>query len=508
MCMVANVVDVFQERKAQLLAALLEHIQISFIALFFAVLIAIPLGIYLTNKKKIAESIIGISAVLQTIPSLALLGLLIPLFGIGKVPAIIALVVYALLPILRNTYTGINEVDPSLKEAALAMGMNRSKRLVKVELPLAMPVMMAGIRTAMVLIVGTATLAALIGAGGLGDIILLGIDRNNTALILIGAIPAAILALIFDVALKKLESLSFKKTITTLSLISLVALGMIFFPLLSSKQQDEIVIAGKLGAEPEILINMYKLLIEQETDLTVTLKPGLGKTSFVFNALKSGSIDIYPEFTGTAISEFLKEEAINNNQEDVYLQAKEGMQKQFDMVMLSPMRYNNTYALAVSEELAESYQLQKISDLKPIEQKVKAGFTLEFNDREDGYVGIQKRYGIAFTTLATMEPKLRYQAIQSGDINLLDAYSTDSEIRQYKLRVLEDDQALFPPYQGAPLLRKETLSDYPEIGEALNQLADHITDDEMREMNYQVNVEGKLAAEVAKEYLVKIGLLK
>lgn len=506
--MVANVVDVFQERKAQLLAALLEHIQISFIALFFAVLIAIPLGIYLTNKKKIAESIIGISAVLQTIPSLALLGLLIPLFGIGKVPAIIALVVYALLPILRNTYTGINEVDPSLKEAALAMGMNRSKRLVKVELPLAMPVMMAGIRTAMVLIVGTATLAALIGAGGLGDIILLGIDRNNTALILIGAIPAAILALIFDVALKKLESLSFKKTITMLSLISLAALVMIFFPLLSSKQQDEIVIAGKLGAEPEILINMYKLLIEQETDLTVTLKPGLGKTSFVFNALKSGSIDIYPEFTGTAISEFLKEEAINNNQEDVYLQAKEGMQEQFDMVMLSPMNYNNTYALAVSEELAESYQLQKISDLKPIEQKVKAGFTLEFNDREDGYVGIQKRYGIAFTTLATMEPKLRYQAIQSGDINLLDAYSTDSEIRQYKLRVLEDDQALFPPYQGAPLLRKETLIDYPEIGEALNQLADHITDDEMREMNYQVNVEGKLAAEVAKEYLVKIGLLK
>ncbi|WNN78041.1 osmoprotectant update ABC transporter permease/substrate-binding subunit OpuFB [Lysinibacillus capsici] len=506
--MVANVVDVFQERKAQLLAALLEHIQISFIALFFAVLIAIPLGIYLTNKKKIAESIIGISAVLQTIPSLALLGLLIPLFGIGKVPAIIALVVYALLPILRNTYTGINEVDPSLKEAALAMGMNRSKRLVKVELPLAMPVMMAGIRTAMVLIVGTATLAALIGAGGLGDIILLGIDRNNTALILIGAIPAAILALIFDVALKKLESLSFKKTITTLSLISLAALVMIFFPLLSSKQQDEIVIAGKLGAEPEILINMYKLLIEQETDLTVTLKPGLGKTSFVFNALKSGSIDIYPEFTGTAISEFLKEEAINNNQEDVYLQAKEGMQEQFDMVMLSPMNYNNTYALAVSEELAESYQLQKISDLKPIEQKVKAGFTLEFNDREDGYVGIQKRYGIAFTTLATMEPKLRYQAIQSGDINLLDAYSTDSEIRQYKLRVLEDDQALFPPYQGAPLLRKETLIDYPEIGEALNQLADHITDDEMREMNYQVNVEGKLAAEVAKEYLIKIGLLK
>ncbi|RIL78928.1 ABC transporter permease, partial [Staphylococcus equorum] len=139
---------------------------------------------------------------LQTIPSLALLGLMIPLFGIGTVPAIIALVVYALLPILRNTYTGVTGVDPSLIEAAKGIGMKPVRRLSKVELPLAMPVIMAGIRTAMVLIIGTATLAALIGAGGLGDLILLGIDRNNTALILIGAIPAALLAIIFDIVLR------------------------------------------------------------------------------------------------------------------------------------------------------------------------------------------------------------------------------------------------------------------------------------------------------------------
>jgi osmoprotectant transport system permease protein len=502
-----NFFEVFSERKGQLMASLLEHIQISFIALFFAVVIAIPLGIYLTNKKKIAESIIGISAVLQTIPSLALLGLLIPLFGIGKVPAIIALVVYALLPILRNTFTGINEVDPSLKEAAMAMGMNKRKRLVKVELPLAMPVIMAGIRTAMVLIVGTATLAALIGAGGLGDIILLGIDRNNTALIILGAVPAAILALVFDFLLKKLESLSFRKTVTALSMISIVALSIMILPLLNFKEQEEIVIAGKLGSEPEILINMYKLLIENETDLTVQLKPGLGKTSFVFNALKSGSIDIYPEFTGTAISEFLKEEAINNNQEDVYHQAKEGMMNKFGMVMLSPMKYNNTYALAVSKEMAETYDLQSISDIKPIQETIKAGFTLEFNDREDGYLGIQNRYGITLSNITTMEPKLRYQAIETGNIDLLDAYSTDSEIRQYNLQVLADDQQLFPPYQGAPLLRKETLDKYPEIETALNKLANRITDDEMREMNYQVNVEGKNVEDVAREYLIKAGLL-
>ncbi|MEK5333018.1 MULTISPECIES: osmoprotectant update ABC transporter permease/substrate-binding subunit OpuFB [unclassified Lysinibacillus] len=502
-----NFFDVLNERKGQLIASLIEHVQISFIALFFAVIIAIPLGIYLTNKKKIAESVIGISAALQTIPSLALLGLLIPLLGIGKTPAIIALVVYALLPILRNTFTGINEVDPSLKEAAMAMGMNTTRRLVKVELPLAMPVIMAGIRTAMVLIVGTATLAALIGAGGLGDIILLGIDRNNTSLIILGAVPAAILALVFDYLLKKLESLSFKRTVTALSAICVAAIVLIVLPFLNFNDKEDIVIAGKLGSEPEILINMYKLLIENDTDLHVQLKPGLGKTSFVFNALKSGSIDIYPEFTGTAIAEFLKEQAVSNDQEDVYKQAKEGMLEKFDMVMLNPMQYNNTYALAVSKQMAETYQLQTISDIKAIQDTIKAGFTLEFNDREDGYLGIQKRYGINIASITTMEPKLRYQAIQSDNIDLLDAYSTDSELRQYDLTVLIDDQQLFPPYQGAPLLRKETLEKYPELEKVLGKLANQITDDEMREMNYQVNVEGKNIEDVARTFLENAGLL-
>lgn len=496
------------DRKEELLSALLEHIQISFIALFFAVLIAIPLGIFLTRRKQISEGIIGITAVLQTIPSLALLGLLIPLFGIGKVPAIIALVIYALLPILRNTYTGINEVDPSLIEAARAMGMNSKRRLMKVELPLAMPVIMAGIRTAMVLIVGTATIAALIGAGGLGDLILLGIDRNNTALIVLGAIPAALLAILFDLVLRRFERVSFKKSLITIGTISLAVLLMMVMPFLGGKNEEEIVIAGKLGSEPEILINMYKLLIEEETDHTVQLKPGLGKTSFVFSALENGNIDIYPEFTGTAISEFLKETAASTNREEVYQQAKEGMRKKFDMEMLQPMDYNNTYALAVPEQLAKESNLKSISDLKTIESKLKAGFTLEFSDREDGYKGIQKLYGLNLPSLITMEPKLRYGAMKNGEINLVDAYSTDSELQRYNLIVLEDDKNLFPPYQGAPLLRAETAEEYPEIVEALNKLAGKINDDEMRKMNYQVNVEGKTAEETAREYLIKAGLLE
>nr|WP_050614392.1 ABC transporter permease/substrate-binding protein [Bacillus testis] len=500
--------DVFAERQGQLGSALLQHIQLSFISLLIAVIIAIPLGIYLTKKPRIAEGIIGITAVLQTIPSLALLGLLIPLFGIGKVPAIIALVVYALLPILRNTYTGIKEVDPSLIEAARAMGMNNTKRMMKVELPLAMPVIMAGIRTGMVLIVGTATLAALIGAGGLGEIILLGIDRNDTALIILGAIPTALLAILIDFILRRFEKLSFKTALASIAALVVVVALAIGIPYLSKGTDDKIVIAGKLGSEPEILINLYKELIEADTDYSVELKPGLGKTSFVFNALKSGSIDIYPEFTGTAITEFLKENATSTDAKDVYNQARAGLKKTFNMELLKPMEYNNTYAIGVSKTVAEQYGLEKLSDLKAYENQLKAGFTLEFSDREDGYKGIKKKYGIEFAHLKTMEPKLRYRAVKIGDIDIVDAYSTDSELRQYKLKVLKDDLHLFPPYQGAPLLKEETLEKYPDLKKALNKLSGKITDDEMRQMNYEVNVNGKSPAEVAKAYLQKEKLIK
>ncbi|MBP2000125.1 osmoprotectant transport system permease protein [Paenibacillus shirakamiensis] len=502
-----NVMNTFVERKGQLFTALLQHIQLSLVALFFALLIAIPLGIYLTRKRKVAEFIIGITAVLQTIPSLALLGLLIPLFGIGIVPAMIALIVYALLPILRNTYTGIKEVSPLLIEAASAMGMNSRKRLIKVELPLAMPVIMAGVRTAAILIIGTATMAALIGAGGLGDLILLGIDRNDSSLIILGAVPAALLAILFDISLRQMEKISFKKTMITAGVFALIVVLVVTIPWMGKGSKQELVIAGKLGSEPEILINMYKLLIEQDTDLNVELKPGLGGTSLVYNALKSGSIDIYPEFSGTAIAEFLKEKPINTDSKSVYEQAQAGMAKKLNMVMLEPMQYNNTYALAVPQKLSQQYQLKKISDLVQVQNQIHAGFTREFTDRSDGYPGLKKVYNLNFPSITTMESKLRYTALNSGDINLVDAYSTDSELQQYKMTVLEDDKHFFPPYQGAPLLKQVTLDEHPELKGVLNKLGGKVTDDEMRKMNYEVAVQGKSAKQVAEEFLREAGLL-
>ena len=497
----------FLEKKDELFSGIVEHIQISFIALIIALIIAIPLGIYLSYHKKLANIVIAINGVIQTIPSLAILALLIPIVGIGRKPAIIALILYALLPILHNTYTGITGVDPMYMVTSRALGMNKFQQLTKVQLPLAMPVIMTGVRTAAVLIIGTATLASLVGAGGLGKLILLGLDRNNNYLILLGAIPAALLAILFDFIFKQLEKLSIKKILIFLILITFACL----FGSISSfnnTKKDKLIISGKLGSEPEILINMYKILIEENSKLGVELKPGLGKTSFVFNALKNGDIDIYPEFSGTAVFTFLKETPVNNNAEDVFNQAQKGMETKFKMVMLKPMKYNNTYAIAVSKKFADENNLKTISDLARVKDKIKAGFTREFNDREDGYSGLKKLYQFEIPNIKEFEPKLRYVAVQSGDINLVDAYSTDPELAQYNMVILKDDKHLFPPYQGSPMMREETLKKYPKLRNILEKISGKISDEEMSTMNYRVSVKGEKAEDVAREYLRNAGIIK
>ncbi|WP_423190181.1 ABC transporter permease/substrate-binding protein [Alkalibacterium sp. f15] len=504
----SGLIETFQQRQQDVWTALIEHMQLSFISLVIAVLIAVPLGIFLMERKKIAEPIIQVTAIFQTIPSLAVLGLLIPIVGIGFVPAIIALFIYALLPILRNTYTGLTGIDPSLNEAADAMGMDRFRKLTKVQLPLALPVIMAGIRTATVLIIGTATVAALIGAGGLGSLILLGINRGNNYLIILGAVPSALLAILFDRLLSYLQHTSLKKTMIILSSAFVVMGSILVVPLLF-QDDDDIVIAGKLGSEPEILMNIYKLLIEDQTDLTATVEPNFGETSFVFNALRSGEVDIYTEFTGTVLGNFFDEvPEPGTSREVVYEDARDRLQETYDMTLLEPMDFNNTYALATTAEFAEENNLETISDLAPVANSVSAGFTIEFNDREDGYPGIQNMYGFSFGEVITMEPQLRYTAMEQGDVNVIDAYSTDSQIEVYDLVVLEDDQQLFPPYQGAPLMMTALIEEHPEIEEVLSILSGRITDDQMRNMNYQVDEEDRPAEDVARDFLIEEGLLE
>lgn len=195
----------FNSNWGNLGVALGQHIFLSVVSILIGCIVSIPLGIYITRHKRVASVVLAIVSIIQTIPSLALLGFMIPIFGIGTTPTIIALSLYALLPIVRNTYTGIREVDASLIEAGRGMGMTKSQILWQVELPLSRNVIMAGVRTATVLTIGVATLATFIGAGGLGDLIMRGVDMIDTPLILVGAIPAALLAIVFDALLHWLD---------------------------------------------------------------------------------------------------------------------------------------------------------------------------------------------------------------------------------------------------------------------------------------------------------------
>jgi len=498
----------FQERFGDWLTALGQHLQLSLLTLLLAIFLAVPLAIYLSTRKRASNWVLQVAGIFQTIPSMALLGLFIPIMGIGTLPALTALVIYAIFPILQNTITGLQGIDPSLEEAGVAFGMTKWERLKKFEIPLAMPVIMSGIRTAAVMIIGTATLAALIGAGGLGSFILLGIDRNNASLILIGALSSAFLAIAFNLLLKWMEKAKLR-TIFVAFAVMVIGLGASYTPsLLPKPKKENLVIAGKLGPEPEILANMYKILIEENTDMTVTVKPNFGKTTFLYEALKKGDIAIYPEFTGTVTESLLKPAPqVGHDPGAVYQAARDGIKRQDDLALLKPMAYQNTYAVAVPKKIAQEYGLKTISDLKKVEGQLKAGFTLEFNDREDGNKGLQKVYGLNLQ-VSTMEPALRYQAIQSGDIQITDAYSTDAELARYDLVVLEDDKQLFPPYQGAPLMKEGLLKKHPELEGILNKLAGKITEKQMSQMNYQVGVEGKSAAQVARDFLIQEGILQ
>lgn len=488
---------------------LLTHLWLSGLALIAAVVIAVPAAVLFARRRRAAEAVLQFTNVLQTIPSLALLGLLIPFVGIGSPPVLIALTLYALLPIFQNTYLGLTQIDQSIQDAYTAFGLSRWQSLWRIELPMALPAMISGIRTAAVLIVGTATLAALIGAGGLGNLILLGIDRNNMTMTFTGALLSALLAVGVSGIIGRLQKSRRKLPIILALAVGFGALGLSQVSFTPATQN--VVIAGKMGSEPDILISMYKLLIEREhPNIRVTVKPNFGKTTFLFNALNSGEIDIYPEFTGTVLEALVQIPPEQKNRhlspDETYRLGKQLLAEQYQLEFLPPMSYQNTYALAVKESYGATHQLKTISDLKQAAPDIRAGFSLEFTDRADGYKGMQAA-GITLKHIVSLEPALRYTALLNDKIDLVEAFSTDAELKQYQLRLLKDDISLFPAYQGAPLMKAEFAAKNPQIVAALNRLAGKISEAEMSEMNYRVKVQGESAENVARDYLEKNGLL-
>lgn len=385
-------------KKGQLLSLALKHIQLSALAVVIAILIGIPLGILIAKKRKLAPSIIGLANILQAIPSLALMGFLIPFLGIGETPAIIMVCLYSLLPIIKNTYTGLSNINPATIEAGKAMGMTESQLLRMVQLPLALPIIMAGIRISAVTAVGLMTIAAFIGAGGLGGLIFTGIQTVNPEMILAGAIPACILALLMDFIIGKVEKVvdpknkNNKRSKQFVGITAIILVIALIIPMFSGlfRGNNNITIGSKSFTESRILGNIYAILIEENTDLNVIRKFDMAGTDVLFKATDMGEIDMYPEYTGTILVNILKEKSISDP-DKTYQIAKKDLKEKYNIELLKPLGFNNTYTLAVRQDTAKKYNLNSFSDLAKVSQNLIIGPTMEFIGRPDGLNGLQKK---------------------------------------------------------------------------------------------------------------------
>ena len=516
--------DYIIENKDQIISLCIEHIELTAIALIIAIIIGVPIGILISYKRNLNKPILGITSVTQAIPSMALLGFMIPFLGIGTAPAIVVVVLYSLLPIIKNTYTGITNISPATIEAATGIGLTKAQILTKIQIPQALPIIMAGVRISSVSAVGLMTMAAFIGGGGLGYLIFSGIRTVNNYQILAGAIPACILALLVDYFFGAIEKLvtpislqneknnqeKIKKSqrknkiivVGTIILIAFLFLNEIDF----AKKSDNVIRVGsKDFTEQEILCYMTSHAIENNTAIDVEEECNLGGAQVVFSALTNDNIDLYIDYAGTDYTDILKHKPISDV-DKVYKTIKKEMKQKYNVEVLNQMAFNNTYALAVTKDTAEKYNLKTISDLAKVSNNLIIAPTLEFINREDGLSGLEKAYGLTFKDTIGIDGSPRYTALQNNNAQVIDAFTTDGLLKKFNLTVLEDDKNFFPPYYAIPLVRSETLKKYPEIEKVLNALGPYLTDEVMQDLNYQVDELGKSPEKVATDFLNMINL--
>jgi osmoprotectant transport system permease protein len=485
-----------------------EHLILVAVAMTTAISIGIPLGIIITRQPQLAKPILGIANAIQTIPSLAIFGFLIAvpfLGGIGKTPAIVALSLYALLPLIRNTYTGITSINPAIQEAARAMGMTEWQMLWRVEIPLALGVILAGVRVATVICVGIATIAAAIGGGGLGVFIFQGLTRIDNRLILAGAIPSAIIAIIADLVIGWLEGYlkqpgKRKQWLVGLFVGISILLGLSFWAI-ARQPAASVIIGSKNFTEQVILGEILAQQIEAKTNLTVDRRFNLGGDLIVHEALKTGKIDGYVEYTGTAFTTILKQKPLTDPQE-VYRRVKQAYQEQFQLEVFPSLGFENTFAIIIRQEDAQKLNLKTIAEASQYTPQWKAGFGYEFLERPDGYPGLAKTYGLKFAqSPLAMDLSLVYQALLKKQVDLVAGNSTDGLIPVLNLTILKDDKRYFPPYEAVPIFNQKTLEKYPQLRNAIAELIGKLSASQMQQLNYQVDNKEKSIQEVARTFL-------
>lgn len=490
-----------------------EHILISLLAISIASVLGIILGIIISEYRRFSGLILGTVNILYTIPSIALLGFFITITGVGNTTALIALIIYALLPIIRSTYTGIVNINPLIIEASEGMGSTKLQQLFKVKLPLALPVLMSGIRNMVTMTIALAGIASFVGAGGLGVTIYRGITTNNSAMTFLGSLLIAILALIFDFILgiieKRLTNHKRTKYKVNFKLIILGLFIIIFgaYFSLNSKKDKAINIATKPMTEGYILGQMLTELIEQDTDLKVNITNGVGGgTSNIHPAMLKGEFDLYPEYTGTSWEAVLKKE--DSYDESKFEELQKEYKEKYNLEYVNLYGFNNTYGLAVNRDIAEKYNLKTYSDLAAVSNNLIFGAEYDFFEREDGYKELQKVYNVDFKKKIDMDIGLKYQAMKDKKIDVMVIFTTDGQLAISDVVVLEDDKKMYPSYKAGTVVRSEILSKYPELKAVLEKLNNILDDKTMADLNYQVESEGKKPEDVAREYLQEKGLLE
>ena len=490
-----------------------EHILISLLAISIASVLGIILGIIISEYRRFSGLILGTVNILYTIPSIALLGFFITITGVGNTTALIALIIYALLPIIRSTYTGIVNINPLIIEASEGMGSTKLQQLFKVKLPLALPVLMSGIRNMVTMTIALAGIASFVGAGGLGVAIYRGITTNNSAMTFLGSLLIAILALIFDFILgiieKRLTNHKRTKYKVNFKLIILGLFIIIFgaYFSLNSKKDKTINIATKPMTEGYILGQMLTELIEQDTDLKVNMTTGVGGgTSNIHPAMLKGEFDLYPEYTGTSWEAVLKKEG--SYDESKFDELQKEYKEKYNLEYVNLYGFNNTYGLAVNKDIAEKYNLKTYSDLAAVSNNLIFGAEYDFFEREDGYKELQKVYNVDFKKKIDMDIGLKYQAMKDKKIDVMVIFTTDGQLAISDVVVLEDDKKMYPSYRAGTVVRSEILSKYPELKAVLEKLNNILDDKTMADLNYQVESEGKKPEDVAREYLQEKGLLE
>ena len=511
--MVNQLVKLLTEDFKFFLNLTVEHILISLLAISIASVLGIILGIIISEYRRFSGLILGTVNILYTIPSIALLGFFITITGVGNTTALIALIIYALLPIIRSTYTGIVNINPLIIEASEGMGSTKLQQLFKVKLPLALPVLMSGIRNMVTMTIALAGIASFVGAGGLGVAIYRGITTNNSAMTFLGSLLIAILALIFDFILGIIEKrlTNHKRTKYKVN-FKLIILGLfiiifgVYFSL-NSKKDKTINIATKPMTEGYILGQMLTELIEQDTDLKVNMTTGVGGgTSNIHPAMLKGEFDLYPEYTGTSWEAVLKKEG--SYDESKFDELQKEYKEKYNLEYVNLYGFNNTYGLAVNRDIAEEYNLKTYSDLAAVSNNLIFGAEYDFFEREDGYKELQKVYNVDFKKKIDMDIGLKYQAMKDKKIDVMVIFTTDGQLAISDVVVLEDDKKMYPSYRAGTVVRSEILSKYPELKPVLEKLNNILDDKTMADLNYQVESEGKKPEDVAREYLQEKGLLE